>query len=146
MKKKEKFSQDIKRRSSRKAYLFYYLMAFTILASIGFIYFKENLVLNKIVLIISLVFVFSILKFTEVHRLLTSYTLTPTALEFSTGIVMKNVQRITYGSISDVGVIQSPWQRVLNTGDLMVSQFAENLLIKNINKPNKFLEEITKRI
>ncbi len=147
MAKKEEFSKDnIKRRTSRKSYLFYYLMALIVLGSIAYIYFNKELTLNTPVAILAIIFVAGIIKYTEVHRLMSSYTLTHTALEFTEGLIVKNVQMMKYGSISDAGILQSPWQRFLNIGDLMVSQFSENLEIKNINKPKEILEEITRRI
>jgi len=143
---KDETKETVKFRSSRKSYLFYYFMILATIVSVAYIWFSEELVLDSTIGIVAGVFVVVLIKFTEVHRFYRLYTLTPTSLEFSEGIILRNIQRLKYNSISDAGLIQSPWQRIIGTGDIMVSQFSENLVIKNINKPDKVLELIMDRI
>ena len=134
-------------RTSRKSYIPFYIMTLIILGVI--IYIKlNNLPLNRDVFIASMIFIFFVIKLTEVHRITHHYDITPTALEKVEGIFFKKIKRMNYGAISQLHLSQSPWNKLLNIGTIEIAQFSETIRteIKNIDKPREVLHEISKKM
>lgn len=131
-------------RSSRKGYIPYYFMILVLLGVLAFIK-LNNLPLNKNAFIASIVFMVLIIKLTEVHRYTHHYDITPTSLEKVEGFIFRKVKRMNYGSISQLHLTQSPWDKFLNIGTVEISQFSDTIRteIKNINKPREFLDAIS---
>lgn len=134
-------------RGSRKLYIPIYLMAIFLIAVIVIIKIK-GLDLNKGVMILVALFVFVSIKMTELHRLNHKYTIKSPSLIHTEGILNKNSRRVDLFAISDVDVVQSLWQRILNFGDVGVRLFsAESLTpIKHINQPTKFAETLEREM
>ncbi len=138
--------EDINIRTSRKSYLYYYFMLLVIGGIIIFIYFNENLSINLYAGIVAGVFVFGIIKFTEIHRLYKLYTITSSELIITEGIVIKKMQRYKLQSFSDASLTQTVIQRILGIGNIQMLQFDLGVEIKNINKPEELLRKITERL
>ena len=145
-KKKAKSFEEIRIRASRKSYLYYYFLIAIIVLVMGYIYFNENLELNLYVSVGAVIFIASIIKFTEIHRLLRLYVLTDTELIITDGILIKKTQRMKFRSFSDVSLTQTLRQRILGIGDIYLLQFDLSVGIKNINKPEELLKKITERL
>ena len=137
----------LKVRRSRKTYLLLYLMVLSILSLIGYLYYKSYS-LSSFALIISLVFIFLIIKFTELHRFRDWWAITNSSIIQSTGIFNKNVREIDFSSISDLDLDQSFFKRILNYGNVNVRLFLNETSIKiiSINKPGEFIEELQRII
>lgn len=142
MAKKEKEVKII--RTSRKSYLFFYALIIIIFGTMGIIKYL-GLEITTFSIVSAIVFAVLIIKFTEIHRLNTFYRITPTHLLKSVGLFEKDVKRVSYPSISHVNLHQGVLDRFLGIGSLVVYQFstANATLIKNINKPDDLLEEIS---
>ena len=46
------------------------------------------------------------------------------------------------GNVGDIDVEQTPWQRILDFGDIQLFKFAAGPILKNINKPYDFADKI----
>ncbi|MBR9702236.1 PH domain-containing protein [Candidatus Pacearchaeota archaeon] len=144
-KSKEPKKNIMKVRSSRKVYLPVYFMILVLVVALVVVKYN-NLSLDKLVLIFAIVFIILGVKFTEVHRLSSSYSLSPSTLTFSAGLVSRRIKNIDFFAISDIDVHQSFWQRMIGFGDVHVSLFADANVIKNINNPVKFANFLEKMI
>jgi membrane protein YdbS with pleckstrin-like domain len=137
----------LKVRRSRKTYFLLYLMIVLIISLIGYLYY-EGYSISSFALIISFLFIFLIIKFTELHRFKDWWAITPTSIIQSTGIFNKNVRDIDFSSISDLDLDQSFFKRILNYGNVNVRLFLNETSIKiiDINKPEEFIEELQRII
>jgi hypothetical protein len=144
--KSNKIFGDIVLRSSRKSYIYYYFMLVVILLVIVFIYFNDDLTLNKYASLMAIVFIVGIIKFTELHRFYRLYTITDLELIVVEGIILKKTQRFKLKSFSDASLTQKISQRILGIGNIQLLQFDLGVEIKNINKPAELLKKITERI
>jgi len=142
MKKREYL---IKVKKSRKSYFLLYLMVIFILSLIGYLFYKGYSI-NKLALIISFVFAFLILKFTEIDRFKDWWAITESSLVQSKGIFNKNVREIDFSSISDLDLDQTFFKRILNYGNINVRLFLNETSIKivDITRPKEFIEEFQK--
>jgi membrane protein YdbS with pleckstrin-like domain len=135
----------IKVKKSRKSYFLLYLMVIFILSLIGYLFYKGYSI-NKFALIISFVFAFLILKFTEIDRFKDWWAITESSLIQSKGIFNKNVREIDFSSISDLDLDQTFFKRILNYGNINVRLFLNETSIKivDITRPKEFIEEFQK--
>jgi uncharacterized membrane protein YdbT with pleckstrin-like domain len=144
----EKEVEDIlRKRSSRKVYIPFYLMVFILIGAI--LYIKiNNLLLNPIAIIAAVLFIIIILNFTEFHRLNNSYEINVNSLIHKKGILKRVTKNIDFLSISDIDVSQSLWQRLFNFGDVNVRLFSLDTTtsIKNISNPNDFAKFLESKI
>jgi hypothetical protein len=142
---KRKYLIRVKR--SRKTYLLIYLMNLIIISLWGYLYYNGH-ALNRIALIISAIFIFLTIKFTELHRFKDWWGVTESSLVQSTGIFNKNVREVDFSSISDLDLDQPFFKRILNYGDINVRLFLNetSIKIKNITKPRAFIEELQRII
>ncbi|GEM_PF-3774267 len=134
-------------RISRKSFIPLYSMAVVLIALIIYIK-KEGLPLSEPLFIFAALFIIFTLKFTELHRLLHHYDITPTALEKVEGLFIRRTKRMHYYSISNLHLTQSLWDKLLDIGTIEVAQFSETLRteIKNINKPREFMSRVSDMI
>jgi membrane protein YdbS with pleckstrin-like domain len=144
MKKKEK-EGVLKQRSSRKLYIPFYLMIILLIGLMGFIFFSGK-ALNTFALICALVFVFFVVKLTELHRLTNLYEINPSTLIHTVGLVNRNSTRTDFFAISDVDITQTAWQRILNYGDIEIRLFSRDNVtkVKDIDDPESFVEFLEK--
>lgn len=135
----------IKVRRSRKTYFLIYLMILAIVFALGYLYYSGYSI-SKVALITAGIFVFTAFKFTELHRFKDWWAITNSSLVQSTGIFDKNVREMDFSSISDLDLDQPFFKRLLNYGDVNVRLFLNETSIKiiNINRPEKFIEELQK--
>ena len=113
------------------------------------IYFKKNgLDIPKLTLIISLVFIFILIKSVEIHRIKDWWGVTDSALIQSLGLLDKNVREVGFSSISDMDVCKPLFKRFLNYGDVNVRLFLNetSIKIKDINNPEQFVENFQRII
>ena len=150
MPKKENIYEKsmIKARTSRKAYLPYYTMGFILIAVIAYIK-STGRPLNNIAVIATIIFILLIIKVTEVHRLSKYYEVMLAYVAFSKGFFKKDRIQIHMPTISDIVLKQTPWQRILNFGNVEIYRYTTgtpNILVKNINNPHAFIEAIESQL
>lgn len=132
----------LKVRRSRKSY---FLIYFLILAIIGFLAYSKviGLAVSSLALILSVSFIFLLIKFTEVHRMKDWWAITDSVLIQSLSLLNKNIREIAFSSISDIEIDQPLFKRFLNYGDVNVRLFLSEkpIRISNINNPEGFVED-----
>ena len=137
----------LKVRRSRKGYFLVYLM---ILIVFGVLFYlkRRELTIPTPTLIISIVFILLLIKFTEIHRIKDWWAITDSALVQSLGLINKNVREVSFSSISDMDVSKPIFKRLLNYGDVNVRLFLNETSIKinDINKPEQFVEDFQRII
>ena len=139
-KKKAGSKSDVmKVRTSRKVYLFLYLMIFVLILAVIFIKYK-GLPINNYVLILVVVFIVLVIKYTEIHRFSKWYEVNENSLVHKEGILSKKIKNLDLSAISDIDISQNLWQRFLGYGSINVRLFSDvsHTEIKNINDPAKF--------
>jgi membrane protein YdbS with pleckstrin-like domain len=142
MKKKREKDLTPKIRVARRAYLFYYLMAFIIAGIIIYTYLTGGRIETK-VLLLSGLFILLIIKFVEIHRMSLYFRIGTEGIEVSEGIFIKSLRRIGYGSVSDLDYIKNPWQRILGIGTVSIHQFEHKIVMKDVINPEGIVEQIT---
>ena len=130
-----------KLRPSRKLYAQYYVMALILIASIIYIMYTGRS-LNSMAFKIVLYFILAIIIVTEIHRFGESYHLTGSSVILNTGYFSILSKRMEFEAISDIQILQGPWQRLLNFGDVQLFKFGPGPVMKNINRPNAFVNEL----
>lgn len=141
MKKKGVF----KVRNSRKVYFLLYLMAVILLIAVTYIKISGR-PLDDMAFKLVLAFVIAVLIATEIHRLGNSYEITENSVVLRKGYFTIISKRIEFGAISDIDVKQNLWQRLLSYGNVQIFKFSEKSIIKNINKPFKFVSFLSERM
>lgn len=143
--RKEKYL--IKLRKSRKRYSLYYLMAICVAGVI--VYLKiSGFKISTTALIVSAVFIAAVIKFTELDRFSDWWGITETSIVESRGLLGKNIRRVGFPSVSDLSLEMPLFKRILNYGDIHVRMFSgeDNMIIKDVNNPEKFLKKIQERV
>ena len=137
---KKKFLLKVKR--SRKNYFLVYLMVLGIIGTL--IYLKVNgFMIPKSALIISIVFILLVIKFTEIHRMKDWWGVTNSGLIQSLGLLNKNVREVGFSSISDMDISKPLFKRFLNYGDVNIRLFLNetSIKMKDISNPDQFVED-----
>ena len=144
---KWKKGEYIRARVSRRHFLPLYLMVLALFGIILYFYIIQKEV-NQIAVIAAAIFSIILMKKIELERFSTYYEINPDNLREVSGLVGKKVKNVNYHSISDVSVSQTPWQRLLNYGNVRVKMFAEDAtsIIKNIPNPEGFVEFMEQKI
>ena len=138
--KKGKTKEGILRlRTSRKLYIPFYVMAITLVIFLGYIKFSERPLSNFSV---KLVIAFVILVFivTEIHRLGNLYEINDKSVVHTNGYFSTVSKRVEFGAISDIDILQGPWQRIIKFGHITLFKFSEGPTLKNINRPKDFVD------
>ena len=133
--------------NSRKVYIPIYLM--TILLITSAVYIKiEGYSLNKYAFVGVVLFALGSIKMTEIHRLTNRYEIGEATLSHVHGLFSKVNRKLDFFAISDLDVSQTPWQRMLNFGDINVRLFSKDSVarIKGISNPVKFADTLQDRI
>ena len=137
----------LKVRRSRKSYFIIYLM---ILAVTGTLFYFKKIGLNipTFAWVVSVLFIFFLIKFTEVHRIKDWWGVTDSALVQSLGLLNKNVREVGFSSISDMDISKPFFKRFLNYGDVNIRLFLNETSIKvrDISKPEQFVEDFQRII
>ena len=130
-------------RRSRKSYTLAYIFIIAIIAGLIYAY-QKGFNMGWKVLLIAGATIFFTIKLTEVHRYKDWWAITESSIVQSLGIFSKNLRAIDFGSISDIDVDQSLYQRILNYGDVNIRLFQNetSIRVNNINKPENFLDII----
>jgi hypothetical protein len=130
-----------KARRSRKSYFLVYLMIFIVMGILIYFY-ARGLTIPTSTLIISLVFILVLIKFTEIHRLKDWWGISDSGLTQSLGLLNKNVREVGFSSISDMDVHKPFLKRFLNYGDVNIRLFLNetSIKIKDISNPEQFVE------
>lgn len=146
--KKEKTKKYfMKVSNSRKIYLPIYFMVLVLIAVVIFIKYND-LNLSTPVLILVGLFIFSAIKFTELHRWSNSYEITKDSFVHNKGILNRKTRSMDFLAISDTELKQNFWQRLLNYGNVSVRLYSgeRDNPAKNINNPKKFADCLQKMI
>ena len=146
--KKEKTKKYfMKVSNSRKLYLPIYFMILILIAVVIFIKYND-LNLSTPVLILVGLFIFSAIKFTELHRWRNSYEINKDSFVHNKGILNRKTRSMEFLAISDTELRQNFWQRLLNYGNVSVRLYSgeSDNPAKNINNPKKFANCLQKMI
>lgn len=133
--------------NSRKVYVFIYLMMIIVAGLIVYIKVMD-LPLNKNAFIGAVSFIVLGILITELHRKRISYEITLLYLIHNKGILSKKSKKILLESIVDIDLNQKLWQRLLGYGNVEVhaASGANIIKVKNINKPEKFVDILEKQV
>lgn len=133
----------LKVRRSRKRYLPLYFMIFFLIFLLSYLYF-QGFELSRVAIIVSFVFIFSVVKFIEIHRIKDWWAISNNKLVQSLGIFNKDFREIGFSSISDLDIHQPFLKRCLGYGTVNVRLFLNETSIKipDINKPERFVETL----
>ncbi|MBI2043863.1 PH domain-containing protein [Candidatus Pacearchaeota archaeon] len=144
---KEKGGDVLHVRSSRKIYFPIYLMIFILVLTLGIAKITGKEVSN-LTLKLAIGFIVACFVITEVHRLGSWYEVNPNALVVSKGLLSRTTRRVDLVSVSDADTRQHVWQRFLNYGDVRARLFSKEstVLIKNVNKPEEFIDFLEKNM
>ncbi len=85
----------------------------------------------------------------HVRQKLIRYKLTPSTLEFDSGLMSKTTRNVPVRRIQDVTVSATPWQRLLGFGDVIVDNASDEggkAVLKNINSPREHADLLLKQI
>ena len=141
VKKKGNRKRIRKLRPSRKLYMPYYSMI--VILTLFLIYIKyTGRIINDTAFNVVLFFAIVIIAVTEIHRIGESYHLTSSSVILDTGYFGILSKRMEFEAISDIQILQGPWQRLLNFGDVQLFKFGPGPIMKNINRPNAFVNEL----
>ncbi|MEK6872576.1 MAG: PH domain-containing protein [Nanoarchaeota archaeon] len=134
--------RDILRvRNSRKIYIHFYLMIIILVGVV--IYTKlSGRPLDDAAFKLSLAFIIAVLIATEIHRLGNYYQINDDSVIHKNGYFSIVLKRLEFNAISDSHINQTLLERFLSYGDVEIHMFSRenNLIIKNINNPFKFVE------
>lgn len=138
---KWKKGEYMRARISRRHFLPLYLMILALFGIIVYFYWTGREI-NQTAVILAAIFSIILIKKIELERFSTYYEINPDNLKEVSGILSKKVKNVSYHSISDVCVSQTPWQRLLNYGNVRVKMFAEDAtsIIKDIPHPEDFVD------
>ena len=147
MEEKEAEDEMMKVRTSRKIYFPVYFMIIILFLTAGYLQFSGKEV-DSLALEIILIFSFAAFLFTEGHRFQNLYAIDNQSIIHVKGILFKNTKRTDLTSVSDVELIQNPWQILLNYGNVEVSVFSKDnsTNVKNINRPLEFMTFLQKKM
>ena len=138
--KKEKTKEGILRlRTSRKLYIPFYVMAITLVIFLGYIKFSER-PLNDFSVKLVIAFVILVFIVTEIHRLGNLYEINDKSVVHTNGYFSTVSKRVEFGAISDIDILQGPWQRIIKFGHITLFKFSEGPTLKNINRPKDFVD------
>ena len=127
-------------RISRKIYFPIYLMIAILILTLAYIQFSGKEI-NPLAFKAVLIFTMGAFLFTEGHRYQNLYAIDNQSIIHIKGILFKKTKRTDLTSVSDVELIQNPWQLLLNYGNVEVSVFSKDnsTNVKNINHPLEFM-------
>jgi len=137
----------LKVRTSRKSYLFVYLLILILIGVILYIKYNGRYLNSKVFIGVIVLIIIGI-KSTEFHRLYTYYEITSHYAIISKGIFTRDIKRIFIPTISDIVLKQNVWQRILNYGNVKIHRYTAGAIIdvKNINNPKNFIEVLESRL
>ncbi len=140
MPKKKEEDEILRMRMSRKIYLPIYLMMAVLFLTLAYIQFSGEEI-NPLAFRAVLIFTLGALLFTEGYRYQNLYAIDDQSIIHVKGILFKKTKRTDLTSVSDVELIQNPWQLLLNYGNVEVSVFSKDnsTNVKNINRPLEFM-------
>lgn len=143
MAKKEKIydGEFLKIRNSRKLYIPSYFMIIFFIFFLAYIKIT-NRPLNDVSFKLVLLFIVLVIIVTEIHRLGNLYEVNDKSVIHTKGYFSTVSKRIEFGAISDIDILQGPWQRIMKFGHVVLFKFSEGPILKNINRPKDFVDYI----
>jgi membrane protein YdbS with pleckstrin-like domain len=128
--------------SSRRSYWLMYLLAIFFTGALFYFWIFDVDVTSTVKWTIFGFLVLSI-KTPEVFRRQTRIVVTTKKIIFTEGIFHKNVSNALLPSVFNVDVIQTPLQRLLNCGDLVLgSMAAQKIVVKDLSRPHERMSQI----
>lgn len=145
MKKGKIKSEFLRIRTSRKLYIPFYAMSVVLLIFLAYIKFSGRPLSDFSV---KLVIAFVILVFivTEIHRLGNLYEINERSVVHTNGYFSTVSKRVEFGAISDIDILQGPWQRIMKFGHITLFKFSEGPTLKNINRPKDFVDYLQNKM
>ena len=120
----DEIGEVLKVRISRKLYIPIYLMILILFLAVGFIKISGKEI-NDLAFKMAIGFSAILILITELHRLSNSYEINSDALVSSSGILNKKIRKADLVSISDVGLNQTLWQRMIGYGKISARMFSQ---------------------
>ena len=145
MKKKSNGGMMFRVRNSRKLYVPFYLMIIVLIGVLSYIQYTGR-PLNDMAFKMVLAFSIALIMATEIHRFGNLYEINDKSIIYTTGYFNILSKRVEFGAISDIDVIQGPWQRILGFGHITLFKFAEGPTLKNINRPKNFVDYLENKM
>lgn len=136
----EEEEEMMKARISRKIYFPIYLMIAILILTLAYIQFSGKEI-NSLAFKAVLIFTMGAVLLTEGHRYQNLYAIDGQSIIHVRGLLFKKTKRTDLTSVSDVELIQNPWQLLLNYGTVEVSVFSKDnsTNVRNINHPLEFM-------
>lgn len=144
MKKEQLEERDIMvLRKSRRSFLLEYGCALVLLILLALLRLKHVKISQSVVYLV-LVLAFLFLASAEISRLAHRGKVTSSKLVIINGLIKQSKKHIYLGSISDIDVKQSFFQRIFNYGKIHIKSMSGegSLEIKDIANPGEKMEEI----
>lgn len=130
---------SLKVRNSRKLYIPFYSMILILI--IVLVYIKlSGRPLSEFSFKLVLAFIILIIIITEIHRFGNLYEVNDKSVIHTKGYFSTVSKRIEFGAISDIDILQGPWQRLIKFGHIVLFKFSEGPILKNINRPKDFVD------
>lgn len=146
-------------RPSRKAYIHkYFILILLLFISVfaivypGFFPFVWNILYAKILFgVAALLFVYCIITLLRLEYRIWSrrYALTNQKIIYSRGIFSENYKSIRYGSVRNIALQQTLWDKIMNTGTLTVDTSGTKnfeIRFREISEPFSIKQEINKNM
>ena len=145
MKKKFNKGEIFKVRNSRKLYAPFYMMIIVLLGVLVYIQYTGK-PLNDMAFKMVLAFSVALIIATEIHRFGNLYEINDKSIIHTTGYFNILSKRVEFGAISDIDILQGPWQRIFKFGHITLFKFAEGPTLKNINRPKDFVNYLEEKM
>lgn len=146
-KKKEDSDLIMRIRRSRRKYAFFYLMTFILISSILSLFFLGYPV-NKIAVICTAIFILIGIKIIEIARYRDYFEITNNYVIYSNGIFFTDKKRVLLKTLSDVVLLESPWQRFFKYGTIQLYRYGTQpvIILDDIPNPRKISRIIKERL
>lgn len=135
----------LKLRTSRKLYIPFYFMALVLIIFLVYIKFSER-PLNEFSIKLVIAFIIIVIIVTEIHRLGNLYEINDRSVVHTNGYFSTVSKRVEFGAISDIDILQGPWQRIMKFGHITLFKFSEGPTLKNINRPKDFVDYLQNKM
>jgi len=140
-------AEQAKYKTSRISFFYNYLLAFLLIL---FIFFVNSLNLSypiqAISLFVALPLIAILISEPEVERTYRYYLLEEDNVKMVEGIFSKKELSIPYDQIAGTTILKSVLGRILKFGDIKISGFKDEIVMKGMRNPDLLYQKIQERI
>jgi uncharacterized membrane protein YdbT with pleckstrin-like domain len=140
-------AEQTKYKTSRISFFYNYLLAFLLIL---FIFFVNSLNLSypiqAISLFVALPLIAILISEPEVERTYRYYLLEEDNVKMVEGIFSKKELSIPYDQIAGTTILKSVLGRILKFGDVKISGFKDEIVMKGMRNPDLLYQKIQERI